>query len=141
MHLDHSRFFRGFRLARDTSGFGSGALAAVAGLILLGSTSPAAAHIIQGGAGGFSSGFEHPLTGADHFLAMFAVGLWGAQMGGRPVWSLPVAFPLIMVVGGIGGILGIPMSSASRRASRCQSWRSGLRSSLPGICRNGARCC
>ena len=43
----------------------------------------AAAHIIQGAQGGLGSGFEHPLTGADHFLAMFAVGLWGAQMGGR----------------------------------------------------------
>ncbi|WP_292576561.1 HupE/UreJ family protein, partial [Mesorhizobium sp.] len=35
------------------------------------------AHIIQSGTGGFRSGFEHPLTGPDHFLAMFAVGLWG----------------------------------------------------------------
>lgn len=69
----------------------------------------ASAHVIQGGAGGFGSGFEHPLTGPDHFLAMFAVGLWGAQMGGRPVWTLPVSFPLIMVVGGILGILGVPL--------------------------------
>ena len=42
----------------------------------------AEAHVIQEGVGGFGSGFEHPLTGPDHFLAMFAVGLWGAQMGG-----------------------------------------------------------
>ena len=69
----------------------------------------AAAHIIQGAQGGFGSGFEHPLTGADHFLAMFAVGLWGAQMGGRPVWTLPVTFPLIMVAGGVAGMLGIPL--------------------------------
>jgi urease accessory protein len=69
----------------------------------------AAAHIIQGAQGGFGSGFEHPLTGADHFLAMFAVGLWGAQMGGRPVWMLPVVFPLIMVVGGIAGMAGISL--------------------------------
>jgi len=66
-------------------------------------------HIIQGAQGGFGSGFEHPLTGADHFLAMFAVGLWGAQMGGRPVWTLPVTFPLIMVVGGVAGMAGIPL--------------------------------
>lgn len=81
----------------------------VAGFVLLGLASPAAAHIIQGGAGGFGSGFEHPLSGADHFLAMFAVGLWGAQMGGRPVWSLPVTFPLIMVAGGVLGILGVEL--------------------------------
>ena len=66
------------------------------------------AHIIDQSAGGFGSGFEHPLTGPDHFLAMFAVGLWGAQMGGRQVWSLPVTFPLIRVVGGIAGMIGIP---------------------------------
>jgi urease accessory protein len=69
----------------------------------------AAAHIIQGAQGGFGSGFAHPLTGPDHFLAMFAVGLWGAQMGGRPVWTLPVTFPLIMVVGGIAGMLNVPL--------------------------------
>lgn len=71
---------------------------------------PAAqAHILHEGAGGFGSGFTHPLTGIDHFLAMFAVGLWGAQMGGRQVWTLPVAFPLIMVGGGILGILGVDL--------------------------------
>jgi urease accessory protein len=83
------------------------AFAGVLGLCLL--PAPAAAHIIQGAQGGFGSGFAHPLTGPDHFLAMFAVGLWGAQMGGRPVWTLPVTFPMIMVVGGVIGMLGIPL--------------------------------
>lgn len=69
----------------------------------------AEAHVIQQGTGGFGSGFEHPLTGPDHFLAMFAVGLWGAQMGGRSVWTLPVTFPLIMVAGGIAGMAGLPL--------------------------------
>jgi urease accessory protein len=41
---------------------------------------------------------------------MFAVGLWGAQMGGRLVWTLPVTFPLIMVVGGTAGMLGLSLS-------------------------------
>lgn len=72
-------------------------------------TGVAHAHLIQSGAGGLGSGFAHPLTGPDHFLAMFAVGLWGAQMGGRTVWTLPVTFPLIMVVGGIIGIAGLPL--------------------------------
>jgi urease accessory protein len=71
------------------------------------SSGPALAHIVNGAQGGFGSGFAHPLTGPDHFLAMFAVGLWGAQMGGRNVWSLPVTFPLIMVVGGVLGMLGV----------------------------------
>jgi urease accessory protein len=68
----------------------------------------AAAHV-TGVAGGFAGGFAHPLTGPDHFLAMLAVGLWGAQMGGRSVWMLPVAFPLIMTMGGIAGMAGLPM--------------------------------
>jgi urease accessory protein len=83
------------------------ALAAAALLTLL--PRLASAHIIHGAQGGFDSGFAHPLTGPDHFLAMFAVGLWGAQMGGRAVWSLPVAFPMIMVVGGIAGMMGVPL--------------------------------
>ena len=58
---------------------------------------------------GVGSGFVHPLTGPDHFLAMFAVGLWGAQMGGSQVWRLAVTFPMIMVVGGILAILGLPL--------------------------------
>ncbi len=41
-------------------------------------------------------------------MAMFSGGLGGAQMGGRRVWTLPITFPLIMVVGGIVGIAGIP---------------------------------
>lgn len=68
-------------------------------------TAPASAHILGGPMGGFGSGFEHPLLGADHFLAMLAVGLWGAQMGGRSVWTLPATFPLIMCVGGVIGML------------------------------------
>ena len=70
----------------------------------------AQAHITSAGSGGFGAGFEHPLTGPDHFLAMFAVGLWGAMLGGRSVWSLPVTFPLIMVLGGLIGIAGIQVA-------------------------------
>jgi urease accessory protein len=40
---------------------------------------------------------------------MFAVGIWGAQMGGRAVWALPVTFPLIMAAGGVAGMLGLPL--------------------------------
>jgi urease accessory protein len=83
--------------------------AAILVLVIALAPAPAAAHIIREGAAGFGSGFTHPLTGPDHFLAMFAVGLWGAQMGGRPVWTLPVTFPLIMVAGGVAGILGLPL--------------------------------
>ena len=80
-------------------------LAALVWLALL--PQPALAHITPGPIGGFAGGFAHPLTGLDHFLAMFAVGVWGAQMGGRSVWALPVAFPLVMTVGGIAGMAGL----------------------------------
>ena len=82
-----------------------GSLAAVAAAALL--PTPALAHIVAGPLTGFGGGFVHPLTGLDHFLAMFAVGVWGAQMGGRSVWALPVAFPLVMTIGGIAGMAGL----------------------------------
>lgn len=82
---------------------------ALAFLLWLLDTRLAAAHIMTGPMGGFASGFEHPLSGPDHLLAMFSVGLWGAQMGGRAVWSLPVTFPLIMCIGGVLGIAGVAM--------------------------------
>lgn len=75
--------------------------------LLAAGSSMAQAHVLKGPMGGFASGFEHPLSGPDHLLAMFSVGLWGAQMGGRAVWSLPVTFPLIMCVGGVLGIAGV----------------------------------
>ncbi|MBB4953881.1 urease accessory protein [Agrobacterium vitis] len=81
---------------------------ALAGLVAM-MPGMAEAHVIQGGSDGFLQGFEHPLSGADHLLAMFSVGLWGAQMGGRNVWTLPITFPLVMVLGGILGITGVPL--------------------------------
>jgi urease accessory protein len=72
---------------------------------------PAAAHTEEGTVGGLLSGFSHPLFGLDHLLAMLAVGIWGAQMGGRLVWTLPVAFPLVMALGGLLGMAGITIPS------------------------------
>lgn len=87
----------------------SGASRLLAGLSLslLLLPSAANAHVMDGPLGGFGSGFGHPLAGPDHFLAMLAVGLWGAQIGGRTVWTLPATFPMIMCVGGVLGMLGI----------------------------------
>ncbi len=56
---------------------------------------------------GFASGFLHPLSGFDHVLAMVAVGLWGAQLGPPALWLLPVAFPLVMALGGFLGFVGV----------------------------------
>ncbi len=70
---------------------------------------PAEAHTGTGAAGGFQSGLEHPIFGPDHLLAMLAVGMWGAQMGGRRIWTLPVTFPLIMTLGGLLGMSGFSL--------------------------------
>ncbi len=80
-------------------------LLAFTGLLLL-LPQPAFAHLEGEDLGGFQSGFMHPVFGLDHLLAMLAVGIWGAQMGGRNVWTLPVTFPLIMAAGGILGMSG-----------------------------------
>ena len=67
------------------------------------------AHNPAGVAGGFASGFMHPLAGVDHILAMVAVGIWGAQLGAPAIWALPIAFPLVMSVGGAMGVRGVPL--------------------------------
>lgn len=67
------------------------------------------AHTQGGAIGGFSSGFMHPVSGLDHIVAMVAVGLWGAFLGGRAMWLLPVVFPVIMAFGGAMGVMGIPL--------------------------------
>ncbi len=57
--------------------------------------------------GGFASGFVHPLSGADHMLAMVSVGIWGAFLGRPLVFALPMIFPAMMAVGGAAGMAGI----------------------------------
>jgi urease accessory protein len=51
----------------------------------------------------------HPLLGWDHVAAMVAVGLWGAFLGAPAIWVLPVAFPLVMALGGALGAAGVPL--------------------------------
>tara|TARA_R110000796_G_scaffold208755_2_gene325029 strand:- start:13161 stop:13724 length:564 start_codon:yes stop_codon:yes gene_type:complete len=56
---------------------------------------------------GLVSGLGHPLFGLDHLLAMLAVGLWGAQLGGKARWLLPVLFVGVMLAGGSLAMLGL----------------------------------
>lgn len=69
----------------------------------------AQAHTGEGVAGGFTSGFFHPLYGWDHVVAMVAVGLWGAVLGRPALWLLPVVFPVVMALGGALGVTGVPI--------------------------------
>lgn len=65
------------------------------------------AHGGAGASGGFLHGMSHPLSGLDHICAMLAVGLWAAQMGGRSIWAVPLAFVSVMTFGGVLGMMGI----------------------------------
>ncbi len=57
----------------------------------------------------FATGLGHPFSGPDHILAMVAVGLWAAQLGGRALWLVPLTFVLTMAAGGALGFLGIQL--------------------------------
>src|SRR5262249_13262408 len=58
-------------------------------------------------AASFVSGFAHPLHGADHLVAMLAVGIWGALAGGRAIRVWPIVFVSTMLVGFANGAAGI----------------------------------
>ncbi len=78
-------------------------------VLLLSFSLPARAHEETGQAAGLLAGLSHPVSGLDHVLAMIAVGLWGAQLGAPAIWVLPVAFPMVMAMGGTAGLVGIPL--------------------------------
>lgn len=86
-------------------------------LALLCAAGPVAAHGTGHGSagygsegyGGFVAGFTHPILGWDHVAAMVAVGLWGAILGRPAIWILPVVFPLVMALGAVAGIIGLPV--------------------------------
>lgn len=63
----------------------------------------------QYGGGGLLSGFLHPILGLQHLLAMVAVGLVSAQLGGTAVWKVPATFVVAMTLGGILGIVSVPL--------------------------------
>ena len=83
-------------------------------LTLLALTYGGAALAHPGHADGAMAGLMHPLTGIDHILAMLAVGLWGAQLGGRAQWLLPASFVAFLAAGGALGMSGtaLPMVEA-----------------------------
>jgi urease accessory protein len=72
----------------------------------------ASAHVLLGTSHGLKDGFLHPLTGWDHLLAMFAVGLWAAQHRGRAMWLIPSSFLSVMVLGGMLGLAGVALPGA-----------------------------
>lgn len=76
--------------------------------------SPALAHPGHGGTT-FAAGLIHPLTGADHILAMSAVGLLAARRGGKALVFWPLTFVAAMLLGyafGVQHILSLSVEPA-----------------------------
>jgi len=71
--------------------------------------SAAFAHTGIGDTHGFAHGFAHPLSGIDHILAMAAVGMFAASLGGRALWLVPLSFVGMMGLAGAMGALGMPL--------------------------------
>lgn len=81
---------------------------ALAAACLVAWATPASAHPGHLGSE-FHDGFNHPLFGWDHLLAMVAVGLLAVRIGGRALWALPCAFLSAMLAGGVAAQLGMPL--------------------------------
>ncbi|MBL8675279.1 MAG: HupE/UreJ family protein [Rhodospirillales bacterium] len=91
-------------------------IAPLAALLLAASAGAAHAHVGDHGLS-LAAGFEHPMTGLDHVLAMVGIGVWAAQRGvadRRAVWTIPAAFVAMMLAGAVAGWTGLrlPMIEA-----------------------------
>jgi urease accessory protein len=75
-------------------------------------TEAAYAHPDPGHALGLLNGFAHPLAGLDHVVAMLAVGVFAAALGGRALWLVPLSFVGAMVVGFLLGLGGVTLPFA-----------------------------
>jgi urease accessory protein len=72
----------------------------------------AMAHPGHGTEFGLAAGLAHPWSGIDHVLAMTAVGLLAARLGGRALWAVPSAFLGLMALGGLGTAAGLSLPFA-----------------------------
>lgn len=81
--------------------------ALILALPLAGLAGQAMAHTGPGSHAGFVGGLMHPMLGWDHLVAMLAVGLWAATLGGRALYALPLVFPVVMALGAAMGISGL----------------------------------
>lgn len=82
----------------------TGSKLAVAAAMLMPATAMAhSGHEVSG----FMAGLSHPVGGLDHLLAMVAVGLWAARMGGKAQWAVPAAFVVTMLLGGVLAVSGV----------------------------------
>lgn len=66
-----------------------------------------------------AAGLLHPLLGLDHLLAMLAVGMWSARLGGRAKWLVPASFIacMLLAAGLAMAGLALPMMETGIAAS------------------------
>jgi urease accessory protein len=83
----------------------SGAATLAAALV----ATPALAHTGVSPVHDLAHGLLHPLSGLDHVLAMVAVGLYAAHLGGTSLWLLPAAFVGAMLAGGVVSYAGVAL--------------------------------
>lgn len=62
--------------------------------------------------GSFLAGLTHPVLGLDHLLAMLAVGIVSAQIGGKAIWTVPATFVVVMAVGGLIGTADLALGGS-----------------------------
>lgn len=72
-------------------------------LFFLAAVSTAFAHPEHASFSGFAAGLSHPLGGWDHLLALLAIGVWAAQLGGRATWGVPAVFVSVMALAAVAG--------------------------------------
>lgn len=89
-------------IAASPARVGLGALAA--GLVLPGG---ALAHTGHSEVGSFAHGLAHPLGGVDHLVAMVAVGLLGAAIGGAARWLVPGTFLVVLAASAAAAMKGL----------------------------------
>lgn len=78
--------------------------------VLMLAAAPAMAH--PGHGFGLAAGMIHPLTGADHLLAMLAVGLWSGFAMPRRLWAGAASFMAAMTAGAGLGLAGVALPMA-----------------------------
>jgi len=86
----------------------------LASLLLLFPT-VALAHDPGAAAGAWHSlmhGLIHPLMGIDHFVAIFAIGLWSINSNKKTAWVEPIVFLAAVLAGGLLGTLGISQTGS-----------------------------
>jgi urease accessory protein len=97
-----------------TSLYRFGTLATLALVAVILAPRFAFAHVGVSPAHDLLHGLQHPLAGLDHIFAMFAVGLWAAQRGGRALWLVPLTFVGVMTIGGAFGMTHVTIPFAEQ---------------------------